>query len=83
MSKLQKELNRECEIGVPPDEVIKLNCLQMAIDHNFIDPIGAAKEMYTWIKESWTVTDKGVSEITIEKNGETMIIPLSEFEVNA
>lgn len=77
------ELKSSETILVPPDEVIKLQLLQMAIDSRSVDPLGFAKEMYNWVKECWIVKDKGVSEITIEKNGETITIPLREFEVHA
>lgn len=49
---MQEELITPIEgITVPPDEIIKLNCLQMAIDCRACDAIGYAKEMYSWIKE--------------------------------
>lgn len=67
----------------PPDEIIKLNCLQMAIDSKHASPLEFAKEMYNWVKESWVVKDKGISEITIQKDGDTITIPLREMEVHA
>lgn len=70
-------------IPVPPDEVIKLQCLQMAIDSGHKAPLDFAKEMYAWVKDCWTVIDKGVSEITIQKDGESITIPLREVEVHA
>ena len=49
---MQEELITPIEgTTVPPDEIIKLNCLQMAIDYKFIDPIKVAKEMFEWVKE--------------------------------
>lgn len=81
---MQEELLTPIEgITVPPDEIIKLNCLQMAIDYKSGDPLAFAKEMHSWIKECWTVINKEATEITIEKNGETITIPLREFEVHA
>lgn len=68
---------------VPPDEIIKLNCLQMAIDSRHISPLEFAKEMYSWVKESWVAKDKGISEITIQKDGETITFPIREVEVHA
>lgn len=45
------ELKSSETIPVPPDEVIKLQLLQMAIDSRSVDPLGFAKEMYEWVKE--------------------------------
>lgn len=68
--------------SAPSDEVIKLNCLQMAIDYKSNNPLEFAKEMYNWIKEKeWTVVHKEATEITIENNGETITIPLREVEI--
>jgi hypothetical protein len=48
-----EELQPLCQCGsiVPPDEIIKINCLQMAVDHQSIDPLAFAKEMYNWVKD--------------------------------
>lgn len=45
------ELKSSETIPVPPDEVIKLQCLQMATDYRSADVVAFAKEMYEWIKE--------------------------------
>lgn len=48
---MQEELITPLEgTMVPPDEIIKLQCLQMAIDARTCDAIGYAKEMYDWVK---------------------------------
>lgn len=44
------ELKSSDTIPVPPDEVIKLQLLQMAIDSGNIAPLDFAKEMYEWVK---------------------------------
>lgn len=48
------EIKSSETIPVPPDEVIKLQCLQMAIEYKAIDPVSYAKEMFVWIKEGAT-----------------------------
>lgn len=62
---MQEELITPSEgITTPPDEIIKLNCLQMAIDYKACDAIAYAKEMYEWVKEpkaeKWTINSDEV-----------------------
>lgn len=54
---MQEELITPLEgTMVPPDEIIKLQCLQMAVDLrnsnplDITDPIKMAKEMFNWVK---------------------------------
>lgn len=48
---MQEELITPLEgTMVPPDEIIKLQCLQMAIDFRAADIMAFAKEMYDWVK---------------------------------
>jgi len=41
------------ELGttVPPDEIIKLQCLQLAIQSHSCDPLEMAKSVFKWVKE--------------------------------
>lgn len=45
------------ETRVPNDEILKLNCLQMAIDFRAIDPLATAKDMFAWVKTKESDTE--------------------------
>lgn len=68
------ELKSSETILVPPDEIIKLQLLQMAIDSRNINPLEFAKEMYEWVKagsqhaEKWN-SQTGESKYTYDLTG--------------